>query len=132
MNNRKSSIIDDCIFPTECAAKAFERIFSSESYSIIKAELHTGRKHQIRAHLASLGHPIVGDRIYSHNGEFYLKLIKDGLNDDDYKKLGARHHLLHSWKSEIQISNNENIQVFESKIWNSDFKKKLSQLNEII
>ena len=34
------------------------------SRSLIEAELETGRRHQIRVHLASSGHPIVGDRLY--------------------------------------------------------------------
>ena len=33
-----------------------------ENYSILEIILHTGRTHQIRAHLAYLGHPIIGDR----------------------------------------------------------------------
>lgn len=34
------------------------------SRSLVEAELETGRRHQIRVHLASSGHPIVGDRLY--------------------------------------------------------------------
>lgn len=34
----------------------------SENYSILDVILHTGRTHQIRAHLAYIGHPIIGDR----------------------------------------------------------------------
>ncbi|TGK33722.1 RNA pseudouridine synthase [Leptospira gomenensis] len=34
-------------------------------YSVLLAKLHTGRRHQIRFHLADKGHPIVGDKIYS-------------------------------------------------------------------
>lgn len=32
--------------------------------SLVRAELHVGRTHQVRAHLASAGHPIVGDAVY--------------------------------------------------------------------
>jgi len=41
-------------------------------YTLIEATLRTGRTHQIRVHLAFIGHPIVGDRLYGHK--------KQGLN----------------------------------------------------
>ena len=33
-------------------------------FSLVELDLHTGRTHQIRVHLAALGHPVVGDKIY--------------------------------------------------------------------
>ena len=33
-----------------------------QNISILEVELHTGKTHQIRAHLAHIGHPIIGDR----------------------------------------------------------------------
>lgn len=33
-------------------------------YSLLKVHIHTGRTHQIRVHMASVGHPVVGDRLY--------------------------------------------------------------------
>jgi 23S rRNA pseudouridine1911/1915/1917 synthase len=35
-----------------------------DDYSLLECELHTGRTHQIRVHLAYIGYPIVGDTIY--------------------------------------------------------------------
>ena len=42
----------------------YEVLSSSEGTSLLKVTLHTGKTHQIRAHLAFIGHPIVGDEKY--------------------------------------------------------------------
>ena len=42
----------------------YESIISSEELSLINLTLHTGRTHQIRVHLSSIGHPILGDGLY--------------------------------------------------------------------
>lgn len=62
--------------------------------SLVQCELVTGRKHQIRAQLAYLGHGIVGDKIYSEQGRFYLKRLNSELNEEDYDVLGSLHQLL--------------------------------------
>ena len=43
----------------------FERISSDDNSSIVKLLPKTGRSHQLRVHLASIGHPIAGDRFYA-------------------------------------------------------------------
>ncbi len=40
------------------------RIAAGDGYSALRCTLHTGRTHQIRVHLASRGHPLVGDAVY--------------------------------------------------------------------
>lgn len=37
-----------------------------DKYSFIECQLETGRTHQIRVHMASIWHPILGDDVYSH------------------------------------------------------------------
>ncbi len=79
----------------------FTVIKTNDEFSIIECELLTGRKHQIRAHLSILGHPIVGDKIYSNNGEFYLKRLQDTTTLQDHEKLITEHHLLHAFQIQI-------------------------------
>jgi len=60
----------------QSAITHFRVIERKEDSTIVEAELETGRTHQIRVHLAHLGHPVVGDSLYggslTRDGEFRL------------------------------------------------------------
>jgi 23S rRNA pseudouridine1911/1915/1917 synthase len=71
-------------------------------FSIIRAFPHTGRTHQIRVHLASLGHPIVGDKIYGPDEKLYLKFIETGWTPKLERQLLLPRHALHSAALEIE------------------------------
>ncbi len=45
-------------------------------YALVQFQIHTGRTHQIRVHMQSIGHPIVCDEMYGDGKPFYLSSIK--------------------------------------------------------
>jgi len=51
------------------ALSEFSLVSADDEQSIVSIRIETGRKHQIRRHLAALGHPVVGDRLYGTGEE---------------------------------------------------------------
>ncbi len=73
---------------------------SKNDLSLLEVELFTGRTHQIRAHLAHIGHPLLGDGKY-------------GINKDD-KKLGYKYQALCSYSTTI---NGKEYRIEPNDIW---------------
>ncbi len=71
--------------------------------SLVRCWPRTGRTHQIRVHLAHLGHPIVGDKIYGPSEEYYLEFIETGWTPALEKKLWLPRHALHANALEVNF-----------------------------
>lgn len=46
------------------AITLYQCVSTHQNFSLIECQLKTGRKHQIRVHMASIGHPLIGDKLY--------------------------------------------------------------------
>jgi 23S rRNA pseudouridine955/2504/2580 synthase/23S rRNA pseudouridine1911/1915/1917 synthase len=63
--------------------------------SLIEAQLRTGRTHQIRACLYSLGYPVVGDKLYGLDEAFFLRFMDNTLTPEDTARLVLPYQALH-------------------------------------
>ena len=62
---KENSIIERCISPAgQEAITDYEVIQEFDKFSVVECSLKTGRTHQIRVHMAAIGHPLLGDTLY--------------------------------------------------------------------
>ena len=88
------------------AITKYRVLAEGELTSLLEVELLTGRTHQIRAHMASVGHPLAGDGKYGTN-EFN-------------KKVGMKHQALYSYKLKFAFSDQNELSYLNGKSFEVD------------
>ena len=95
-STNKVTITDDKINEdSQYIETAYKPVSCKNNLTLLEVHLITGRSHQIRAHLASIGHPIIGD--YKYGNDSINRLYRD--------KYKVRHQLLHAHRIEFNDEN---------------------------
>lgn len=81
---------------SETASTAFRFLAGGNGLSAVEALPATGRLHQIRATLYSLGYPMAGDKLYGIDDSFFTKFIDNTLTEEDRDKLILPRQALHA------------------------------------
>ena len=86
------------------------------AFSLLRLVLDTGRKHQLRVHLAAIGCPIVGDKIYGPNEEYYFKAREGPPDAKDLEELILPRQALHSARLVCRHPRTGDEMVFEAPV----------------
>lgn len=113
------------------ALTTFSVLESFNLYTFLQLHIFTGRTHQIRVHLKSIGHPVAMDELYGNGKPFYLSFIKKkyhiGKFQEEEKPLMSR-MALHASSLSFEDKNGQRL-LFEAPL-PKDFQAVLSQLRK--
>jgi len=74
-NRKKIAIVEGA--RGKRAVTHWRRLNALRDSALVECRLETGRTHQVRVHMASIGHPLLGDPVYGRSGKTHGKLLKE-------------------------------------------------------
>jgi len=74
-NRKKIAIVEEG--RGKLAVTHWKRLNVLRDAALVECRLETGRTHQVRVHMASLGHPLLGDPVYGRSGKTHGKILKE-------------------------------------------------------
>tara|TARA_R110002096_G_scaffold44526_13_gene120712 strand:+ start:355238 stop:355975 length:738 start_codon:yes stop_codon:yes gene_type:complete len=86
--------VRDDASPAQTLVRVLER--PAPGYALVQCKPVSGRQHQIRAHLAALGFPIVGDKLYGHGDQAFSDFCDTGMTPALRRQFELPRHALHA------------------------------------
>ena len=88
-----------------------------DRHTLVELRPRTGRQHQLRVHMAALGHPIVGDKLYLGGDDLFLRSLAGPLEASDRARLGLERQALHAWRMELVHPGSGDRLEVEAPLW---------------
>lgn len=100
-------------------------------YSLVQFQIHTGRTHQIRVHMQSIGHPVVCDELYGDGQPFLLSNIKRKYQlsgKDEAEKPLLNRMALHAYR--LEFDKEDGTHIVAEAVLPKDIAACVKQLNK--
>lgn len=102
-------------------------------FSLVSVQIYTGRMHQIRVHMAELGHPLIVDHLYGKREEFFLSEIKGrkfNLRKEEIERPLLTRQPLHAKRLVVTHPKKDELLILEAEI-PKDMRAVLNQMRKI-
>ncbi|MBL7007918.1 MAG: RluA family pseudouridine synthase [Planctomycetes bacterium] len=86
-------------------------------HTLVELRPRTGRQHQLRVHLAAIGHPILGDKLYQGGEEVFIRAVQGELTAADRELLVLERQALHAWKLEVEHPMTGRPLILDAQLW---------------
>ena len=96
----------------DTAETEFIPIVSGGGYTLARVHPRTGRRHQIRVHAASLGLPLLGDKLYGTDSGPMIRFMREGMSPELLEQLLLDRHGLHC--TQVEFETERGLEVFSA------------------
>lgn len=96
----------------EAAETEFVPLAEGGGFTLARVHPTTGRRHQIRVHAASLGLPLLGDKLYGDDATLMTQFVREGFSAGLLARLPLRRHALHC--SRVEFRTERGTEAFEA------------------
>ena len=93
----------------EAAETEFIPVAGSGRYTLARVHPHSGRRHQIRVHAASLGLPLAGDKLYGPDPSLMLRFMREGMSPELREQLVLDREARHCAQDEFETENGSEV-----------------------